>query len=440
MLTVNKNPKKPHAISDELLAVEISARKREIIEWLKAIIRFPSENRFPKGYEKDAQDFIEKECKKIGLVTDVFLPNDIQDIENNPSWLSGRDYSNGRNNVVALWKGTGKGKSLLFSSHVDVAPFEPDNWKITRPYDPIEIEGRLYGRGAVDMKGGMAVEYWAIRILKETGFKPSGDIIFESVVDEEFAGGNGTLASRLRGHNADLAILAEPTMMDVCSACQGAFLGEIIVRGDPGMPFLGNRIANPIEGAARVIDLFRDWEYYWDSINSHRLFKKPEGALKLLLWDIDSKTYADGFTQLGSPHSVKISWVVWSYPGTDEKSFYEHFNKFWSEHFNNDTILKCFNIEIKPAFHYVKPWETESSDEIVKRFADVYRRFIKKEPVFKGAAISCDMAIYGEQGGMPVLIIGPRGGNIHSSDEWVCLDDVFKLTGLFAALAVNLCS
>ncbi len=69
--------------------------------------------------------------------------------------------------------------------------------------------------------------FWAMRILHELECQPKGDILFESVVDEEFAGGNGTLAARLRGYNADLALVSEPTRMEICPACLGAFLGDM---------------------------------------------------------------------------------------------------------------------------------------------------------------------------------------------------------------------
>ncbi len=425
-------------IDPETINKEVSKRKKEITGWLKSLVRLPSENRFPFGNEGKAQKFIEKECINIGLETDTFSPEEINGIREHPSWLKNRDYSGDRRNVVALWKGSGDGNSLLLSGHIDVAPFEPDNWKVCRPFEPVEISGRLYGRGTVDMKGGLAAQYWAIKILKESGFKPGGDIIFESVVDEEFAGGNGTLASRLRGYNTDLAILAEPTRMHICSACLGAFLGDIIVKGNPGMPFLGNTISNPIQGAARVIELFKEWEKYWDNINSHYLFKKPDGGLKMLLWDIDSKAGAD-FTQMSSPIAVKISWVVWSYPGTSEEFFFNKFKQFWVNSFKEDPVLKFFKIDITPSFHYVKPWETKPGNKGIKKFMDVYRQYLKKEPELKGASISCDMAIYGEQGGMPVLIVGPEGGNIHSPDEWVLLEDVYSLTGLFAMMIKEWC-
>jgi acetylornithine deacetylase len=426
-------------VTPEFIKEEIFNRKSEIVKWIKSLVSFPSENRFPAGNEQESQNFIEKECACIGLKTDKFSPEEVSGIENDPSWLKGRDYSNNRRNIVASWEGSGNGHSLLFSGHIDVAPFEPDNWKVTRPYEPIEKEGKLYGRGALDMKGGLAAAYWAIRILKESGFSPKGDVIFESVVDEEFAGGNGTLASRLKGYNADLAILAEPTRMQICNACLGAFLGDLIIKGKSGMPFMGHSIKNPIDGAAKAVELFKDWEYYWRSVNSHDLFKAPGDELNVVLWNIDSKIKNE-FTQMGIPLIIKVSWIVWSYPGTSEENFYSKFKEFWERQFKSDQVLKSFEYEIVPAFHYVKPWESDPSEAGIKKLIEVYKEYTVKDPIVGGAALSCDMAIYGNQGKMPVVILGPTGDNLHASDEWVLLEDIYNLTGIFALMISKWCS
>jgi acetylornithine deacetylase len=420
----------------EVIREAVDGRKEEILEWAKSLIRFDSENRPPDGSEYEAQKFIEKECRKLGMETDMFVPDEIPGIRDHPSWLSGRNYSHGRANVVGTWKGTGGGKSLLYSGHVDVAPFEPDDWKVCRPFEPVVENGRLYGRGAADLKGGLSAAYWGLKIIKDLGFEPRGDILFESVVDEEFAGGNGALASRLRGHNADLAILTEPTRMQVCTACHGAFLGDLILRGKAGVPYMGRSIPNPIEGASRAIELFKRWKEKWRAMNSHPLFKDPGKQLNVLLWSVDTKNRSE-FTQLGAPLFAKISWVVWCYPGMTEEEFYRRFREFWEGHSLKDPALSPFEMEIRPDYHFVRPWETDRSDPAVGSVLESFSEYTGKDPVVTGAPFSCDLALYGDEGKMPAVILGPRGDNLHAPDEWVLIEDILTLTGVFALLAVK---
>jgi len=415
---------------------EVLKRKNEIINWSKKLISFPSENRPPNGFEAEAQEFLKMECLGLGLEVDTFAPDEIEGIKQHPWWLSGRDYSNNRKNMVATWKSNSKGRSVLLSGHIDVAPFEPGEWKVTEPFNPIVKDGKLYGRGSADLKGGMAASFWAIKILKELDFEPSGNILFESVVDEEFAGGNGTLASRLKGYNADMAILIEPTRMQVCTACLGAFLGDIILKGNSGMPYMGFDIPNPINGASTIINLFKKWSKEWSLTNKHSLFNEKGKELKTLLWNISSKIPGE-FTQMGTPSVTKISWIVWCYPGTDEEEFKKEFKSFWDKQKSINKNLEPFELELKFTYHYIRPWEIDPQDKSIKQVIDAFNHYTGNVPVVGGAPFSCDMAIYNKIGNMPTIILGPRGGNLHAPDEWVLVDDIISLVGIFITLLKN---
>ena len=422
----------------ESISLMVDKNRSRILQWTESLIRFPSENRPPDGNEGEAQRFIEEECRALGFEVDSFRPDSVPDIENHPYWLTGRNYPDERKNVVARWKGSGGGRSILLSGHIDVAPREPGKWEVTSPFEPLLRNGRLYGRGSADLKGGIAAAYWAIRILVELGFKPGGDILFESVVDEEYAGGNGTLASRLKGYNADLGILTEPTRMEVCPASLGAFLGNITLKGKAGVPYMGSKITNPVHGISRVIQLFSEWEENWRRGNSHPLFKGQDKQLKILLWNLDTGPEGE-FIQLGAPMAVRLSWVVWCYPGMGEEEFYRGFRKYWEEA-GMDEELRHYRIEIIPEYHFVRPWETDPSTEAVQVVLDAWQEYTGERPSIGGASFSCDLAIYGDVGKMPCVIIGPRGDNLHAPDEWVQVEDIYSLTGIFASIISRWCS
>jgi acetylornithine deacetylase len=414
----------------------IDARRAEILDWTMKLIRFPSENRPPSGNEGDAQEFLAAECRKLGWDPQMFLPTDVPGIQKHPYWLAGREYPTGRRNLAARWPGSGKGRSILFSGHMDVAPFEPDNWRVCRPFEPRVLDGRLYGRGSADMKGGIAAVFWALKILSESGFTPGGDIIFESIVDEEFAGGNGTLAGRLSGFNADLAVLTEPTRMQICPACLGAFLGDITIRGRAGMPYMGSAIANPVFAASRVIALFREWQEEWRRANFHPLFQEKGKELNVVLSSISS-TVPGEFTQMGIPLLATVSWIIWCYPGMTEPEFYRKFRAFWQPIFESDPDLAPFTVDLAPTYHHVRPWETQSDHPGVLSAVEAFQSVTGTAPVVGGAPFSCDLGVYGDPGRMPCFILGPRGDNLHAPDEWVLLEDIYTLTEVFADLAVR---
>jgi acetylornithine deacetylase/succinyl-diaminopimelate desuccinylase-like protein len=122
-----------------------------------------------------------------------------------------------------------------------------------------------------------------------------------------------------------------------------------------------------------------------------------------------------------------------------EEEFYRGFRAFWSEKAASDPELAPFELELTPAYHFVRPWETPIGHPAVQEVAQAFRRFTGEEPAIGGAPFSCDLGLYGDPGGMPCLLLGPRGDNLHAPDEWVLLEDIYALTGVFAELAAGWC-
>lgn len=164
----------------------------------------------------------------------------------------------GRPNVVGRFKGTGGGRSLILNGHIDCVTLEPrEDW--TRdPFGAEIADGLMYGRGTSDMKGGLVAAIMAVAYLREAGVALRGDVIVQSVVNEEHAG-NGTLDLVARGIRADAAVVLEPTENRICLDHPGGLYWQVGVPGtqrSPGARWRGKRQegVSAIEKLPAVID------------------------------------------------------------------------------------------------------------------------------------------------------------------------------------------
>jgi acetylornithine deacetylase len=140
---------------------------------------------------------------------------------------------------------------------------------------------------------------------------------------------------------------------------------------------------------------------------------------------------------MGTPLVTLISWIVWCHPGMTEAEFYRRFRAYWESKFASDPELAPFTVELTPTYHYIRPWETPIDNTGVVLMREVCRGIMGADPVVGGAPYSCDLGVYGDPGGMPCFILGPRGGNLHAPDEWVLLEDVYSLVEIFARMTAR---
>ena len=187
--------------------------------------------------------------------------------------------------LVATFPSSGKnGRSLIFNGHMDVAEVRPDEKWRYGPFEPVMENGIFYGRGATDMKGGMAAMLIAIRAVKESGIKLGGEVLFESVAGEE-AGEAGTKTCIDRGYRGDFAVIAEPTNFQIQG--QGGVITCWLTVKSPATFHDGTRRkmihaggglngANAIEKMAKLLITIQDLERYWAVMKSHPLM--PPGS------------------------------------------------------------------------------------------------------------------------------------------------------------------
>ncbi len=415
----------------------VAAHASEIIQLAETLIRFPSVNRPPTGDEFAAQQFVAQTLRALNLETDVFLPTDVPELAAHPAFWRGREYAN-RPNVVGMRRGkkSAQAQALLFSSHIDVVAGSPGGR--FENFTPTRDGARLYGRGASDMKGGLAATLMAIKCLNELDVRLQGDLLVESVVDEENGGANGTLAARLRGHNADACIIPEPTGMVIAPAHRGGRVWQIQLKGSPGIAFGSDRLVNPIYAAAQLVTAIQTWETIRNNVAPpHPQFVENPGLPVLI-----TKCIAGAFEPgAGDAVPERATLEIWceEYPGVSEAEHYRRFVGYLHEVARNTPELAQCEMSVTPRTRFLPGSEIPRAHPLVQTMRAAWAQTLNAPPVVHGAPFACDAFVLNQIAQTPCVLLGPRGGNAHSYDEWVIMQDLVDLTEIFARAAIAWC-
>ena len=196
-----------------------------LLDLLQVLIGLPSLD----GQESEAQRAVAAWMTDAGLETDVW-PIDLEQLARHPSYSAEVDRTEALGVVGWIGAARADGRDLLLNGHIDVVPPGDLAAWTTPPWRASCREGRLYGRGAVDMKGGLCCALFAAKAVRDAGVALRGRLSVTSVVGEE-DGGTGTLATLLRGHAANGAVVVEPTRLSVVPAQAGSLMFRLVVPG-----------------------------------------------------------------------------------------------------------------------------------------------------------------------------------------------------------------
>lgn len=247
----------------------IAEHSDRLVELATTLIAFDTTARNPGDpprQEAALQAHLAQRLEAAGAEIDLFEP-DAAAMAGKALVPPGLDFA-GRPQLIATIRGAGGGRSLVLNGHIDAVSAEPLGEWTSDPFAAEVREGRLYGRGACDMKGGVAAMVFAAEALSALGVGLAGDLLVATNTDEESSGAGGTALVE-RGLRADAGIVPEPTNFDVWVSCRGSEYGVIRVPGRPGHaevqqpPWRLGGAVNAIEKAAVVLGaierLRSDW-------------------------------------------------------------------------------------------------------------------------------------------------------------------------------------
>ncbi len=392
--------------------------RQALIDLVCDLVNIPTENHPPCGDEAAGQDYMERYFRSMGLEVDVFSPLEVQ--WGHAAYLSERSME-GRNNVVGVLRGSGGGKTLILSGHMDVAPKEPLPWTVCEPFESVVKGGRIYGRGSSDMKGGLASAVMAVKILKESGYVPRGDIILESVVDEEYASGNGTIAACLRGYKGGLAIIPEPSGLNVCAANVGGVMYRIRIQGEAGMPYTGKKAFNISYALADMLKLIEKHEEDREDSACPAIWDDAVQKRKIVVTKVKAGEVQE-HGQLGAPIDAWIEISVQTYPDEEMDAVTAELEEMIRKGFPH-----CAGVEVTPLYHYVEPGNTDPKHEGVALLNESLNSAMGGGKEVTIAPFPCDLFVFEKYAGTPAVVFGPEGGNLHAPNEWVDIESMMKV-------------
>jgi acetylornithine deacetylase len=266
----------------------VAERTEALVELVQALVRLDTTSvdlepgsQHTENEEAELQALVAERLTASGAEVDQFEPDpaSLRSHPMMPPWHHWRD----RPITVATRRGAGSGRSLIVNGHIDVVGAgSPEAWT-TPAFAAARRDGRIYGRGACDMKGGVACALVALELLRELGIELAGDVIVEVVPDEETCA-MGTVACIERGYRADAGIVPEPTGLNLWVATRGLLHGSIHVPGRSGHAemrqpsWTEGGAVNAITAALPVLEalgvLTEEWSVRADK--QHPLLSVPE--------------------------------------------------------------------------------------------------------------------------------------------------------------------
>ena len=341
---------------------------------------------------------IAEELKAIGLDVEV------------------REVRPGRPNVVGVLEGRGPGRALMLCGHIDTVSVEG----MTAPFDPVERDGRLYGRGAQDMKGGLAAMIGAARAL--AGGFARGRVVIAAVVDEEYASAGAE--ALVEGWTADAAVVTEPTDLQIAVGHKGFSWVEIETRGRAAH---GSR---PADGRDAILRMGRVLQRL-ERLDRELQARPPHPILGT--GSLHASLVSGGRELSSYPDRCVLQMERRTVVGESADRAIEEALAILADLARDDPE---FEGDARRMFGRL-PYEIPRDHELVRALAGVLRGQGRAEAI-GGMSFWTDAAILGHAG-IPSLLFGPGGAGLHSTEEYVRIDDVVACRDALAGLARAFC-
>jgi len=389
-----------------------SLDEQGLIKALRDLVRIPSAT----GQEAAAQNWLAQQMRHFGLDVDLW-DIDVAELQRHPQF-PGMEVDRSKDRAVGLvatWRreaGAASGRRLVFNGHIDVVP-EGDraSWQY-EPWGADLVDGRIYGRGACDMKGGLMAALFAIKAIKDSSVPIDGSLMVQSVIGEE-DGGIGTFASLLRGHRGNAAIVCEPTRLNLIPAQAGALTFTVRVPGKSAHACVRLEGVSAIE---KYLDIHRaliQLERERNSEVEHPLLGKLPLPYPLSIGRVQAGNWSSSV-----PEELIFEGRIGVAMGEASDAVRRQFERTLLNLAEEDPWLRDHPLEIKWSGGQFESGEIPLHHPLVKLCQQCMVDLTSHEPVLQGAPYGSDLRLLVNFGGIPAVLFGPGDVRVaHMPDE-----------------------
>ncbi len=384
------------------------------------------------GNEASVMKVMEAELAKLSFEP-FQIPIDPATLSQHPGFAPVPWSYDGRYNVAARREASGEGgRSVIFNGHLDVVSPKPAALWDRDPYDAVEKDGWLYGRGAGDMKSGVAAMTYAVHAVEKAGFGFNAPVTVEAVIEEE-CGGNGALACVAAGHDAGAVLIPEPFGYTILTGQLGVMWFKVSLSGVPRHVLEATAGVNAIEKCIPLIASLRKLEAEMNQ-EIHPLYRDIEHPINLNIGIIKGGDWPSTVPAAAEFHGRLSFFPDATYDQTRQRII--------------DTIAGATRqdpwlSENKPEVEF---YGFRSQGHVVERdqpafntLNDCHREMFGQDAEDAVSTATTDVRAYHHYATAQATCYGPQAENIHAANERVKIDSVIDTAKIYALFLARWC-
>lgn len=385
------------------------------------------------GHEASAVDLVADELTRISLAP-IKIPIDWPTLSNHPGYAPVPWTDDYKYNVLAVRSADAAGgRSALLNGHVDVVDASPVELWEHDPFDPRIRDGRLFGRGAGDMKSGVAAMLYAVHAIQQAGLGLAGPVTLEAVIEEECSG-NGALACLNAGYDAEAVLIPEPFGPTILTNQLGVLWFKVTVHGHPVHVYEARAGTNAVEKSFVLVRALRKLEAELNRSDGPPAYAQTPHPLNLNIGIFNGGNWPSTVPARAEFHG-RLSF----FPGVTFETMREKIIRTLEQAARQDPWLSQNPPQVE---FYGFRSEGHSVPRDLPAFAvlnECHRTLTGQEAEEYIATCTTDLRAFHFFGKGQATCYGPVGGNFHGANEWVDIASIQAVAQTYALFLARWC-